>query len=841
MERLVRRLSIGVLWLAMLVVLFSPPPMGSTATTLPGSSQRLDAFIETLERNSLSYSPLAAQKFMQAARNEAGPQQLLHILEVTVLLSSSGSDAEFSDWNNLLIRIARQQGSQRYIDLARLNLLDRRMSQGDLAVGNQIEAIRDASSDWFVKSLANDLIAYRLAGENRTGAALKALQQAHDLIRDGEPEATFASATYFDILSVLLGKFDDVEGAVAASIQGDAALPRELRAPDFPTLRRLVNAGLAEGDEALARKAYAAFDRLARSVGDDDARLRAAAVCAQMNSVFERHAEVLACLRQVDVDRVTPRFMGLQAQVARGLARAHLGDLKGARADLAAIQAAEATRHFAWEALDRLPLLRARILVAEGRPQAAIEEERRYWVEHQRRVTADFHHSIGQLTEFLETDLANLRRNADLQRAMIRLQWLIGAMGTLIFLAAIGAVFLLRRQNARLVEAREQADSANAAKSLFLANISHEIRTPLNGILGMAQAVAGDELSPVQRERIDVLTRSGRGLLAILNDLLDLAKIEAGKLALEAVDFDLAAVISSSRHAFWAAAAAKDLALETHISPSAAGLYRGDPTRLRQIVDNLVANAIKFTPAGRVDVSVAAKDGQVEITVSDTGIGMSDEAAARVFSKFEQADATTSRRFGGTGLGLAIVNDLVTAMGGDISVSSQPGVGTTFRVSLPLARSAGAPSAPSQAIEAAPEAGPIVDSAPLRILAAEDHPVNQLVLRTLLSQFGWQVTLVGDGADAVEQFVSNDWDVVLMDIQMPRLDGAAAARQIRAHEADRGAPRTPLIALTADAMSHQTATYAAAGFDDYIAKPIDATSLLATISRVLARAPGVEA
>jgi CheY-like chemotaxis protein/anti-sigma regulatory factor (Ser/Thr protein kinase) len=376
--------------------------------------------------------------------------------------------------------------------------------------------------------------------------------------------------------------------------------------------------------------------------------------------------------------------------------------------------------------------------------------------------------------------------------------------------------------NQRLVQ-------ASNAKSAFLANISHEIRTPLNGILGLAQAISADQLAPEQAERIEVLKRSGMGLLAILNDLLDLAKIEAGRMTIEAAPFSPEEVLTASRNAIWATAEAKGLTVETVIDPSARGIYQGDGTRLRQIVDNLVSNAVKFTPTGSVKVSLSRSADRLILTVKDTGIGMTPEAAIRIFSRFEQAESSTTRRFGGTGLGLSICRELVKAMKGEITVSSAVGKGSTFVVTLPLERLSDNHIQPLPK----PEGQMLFNGPPLRVLVAEDHPVNQLVLKTLLAQLGINITLVGDGAQVLQRYQDEDWDIVLMDVQMPVMDGVAATRAIRALEQDRNRKPTPVIALTANNMAHQIEEYRKAGFSGHVPKPIDAMELIWSIRHQL--------
>jgi PAS domain S-box-containing protein len=376
---------------------------------------------------------------------------------------------------------------------------------------------------------------------------------------------------------------------------------------------------------------------------------------------------------------------------------------------------------------------------------------------------------------------------------------------------------------------KAEAEAASVAKSKFLATISHEIRTPMNGVLGMVQAMERDKLSRSQRERLGVIRRSGGALLAMLNDVLDLSKIEAGKLELEAHEFDLEELAHGAHAAFTAIASGKGLAFELAVDPQARGLYRGDSVRIRQIIHNLVSNAVKFTEAGQVRVAVSRLGPDVRIAVEDTGIGVPPERIPQLFETFVQADASTTRRFGGTGLGLSISAELAKAMGGDIEVRSVEGDGSTFTARLRLERLSDAP-AQRRSVPTALAAPARPD---LRVLAAEDNPINRLVLKTVLAQVGVTPALVDDGAAAVAAWRTQDWDLILMDVEMPVMDGPAAAQAIRTGEARAGRARTPIIALTANAMTHQRAEYLASGMDEVVAKPINVAELVAAMNAVL--------
>jgi signal transduction histidine kinase/FixJ family two-component response regulator len=379
-----------------------------------------------------------------------------------------------------------------------------------------------------------------------------------------------------------------------------------------------------------------------------------------------------------------------------------------------------------------------------------------------------------------------------------------------------------------LESARDAANAANVLKTQFLANMSHEIRTPLNGVLAMAEVMSMGELGDVQRERLGIIRQSGSLLLAVLNDVLDLSKIEAGKLSLVKEDFDLVPTLKSSAETFQVLAQGKGLEFRFTISDEAKGWWRGDADRLRQIVGNLLSNAVKFTPHGLVEaaVDVNAAGDTLRLIVRDSGVGIAPEKLPALFEKFTQADNSATRRFGGTGLGLAICRELTQMMGGAIDVESREGHGSTFTVELPLIR--GEATSPAH-IEAAHDSG----DRNIRLLAAEDNPTNQQVLAAVMESLGIDIDIVADGRQAVEAWKVGGYDLILMDIQMPVMDGIDAAREIREIEIAEQRKRTPIVALTANALTHQVDEYMAVGMDGHVAKPIEIAKLYEAISAAL--------
>ena len=385
---------------------------------------------------------------------------------------------------------------------------------------------------------------------------------------------------------------------------------------------------------------------------------------------------------------------------------------------------------------------------------------------------------------------------------------------------AVDAVRLMRGSAKALEKAEAEALEASRAKSAFLAMMSHELRTPMNGVLGLAHALRGTDLDKRQSEYLEMIEQSGHGLMTILNDVLDLSKIEAGKLELEVAPFDIRKLAAQIRLVWSETARLKGLDLTLEVDPETPAWLSGDAARVRQVLMNLVSNALKFTETGHVLVRVGPAEDGIVLTVADTGLGMSDEQIGRLFTPFAQGDRSTARRFGGTGLGLAICRQLAQMMGGEIGVVSTLGQGSSFAVRLAL------PAA--IALDDIVGTDAALDLAGVRVLVVDDNAVNQMVARAILEAVGVCVATEADGYTALARLRVEDFDVVLMDVHMPVMDGVEAVRRIRSGEG--GRVDLPVVALTADAMVGDAERLLAQGFDDAHPKPIQPAGLLATVA-----------
>jgi signal transduction histidine kinase/CheY-like chemotaxis protein len=388
----------------------------------------------------------------------------------------------------------------------------------------------------------------------------------------------------------------------------------------------------------------------------------------------------------------------------------------------------------------------------------------------------------------------------------------------------------LKNDARALSEARDIAQSANSAKSQFLANMSHEIRTPLNGVIGLAQVLAKTSLSTQQAEMLELIQSSGRTLQALLSDILDLARVESGRLELANEPFHLGRAVREAAQLHESSAEAKGLQFFVEIDDQTDRWIHGDIVRVKQILTNLVSNAVKFTQTGFVSLTVAPgpdRDGTptLRFSIEDTGIGFDSKTRERLFSRFEQADGAITRRFGGSGLGLAISRQLAEMMGGDLDCESEPGGGSAFILTIPFSPAEAPDAVPGLALEPASDAPPIV-----RVLLADDHPINRKLVEMILTGAHTELTSVENGAEAVQACRDRDFDIILMDMQMPVMDGLSATREIRLNEAVMGLGRTPIVMLTANALADHIASAEAAGADRHLAKPFDAAELLELIT-----------
>lgn len=570
-------------------------------------------------------------------------------------------------------------------------------------------------------------------------------------------------------------------------------------------------------------------------------------LCARIAAERSAPAKVLACLAPAAANLAAPdRRLQVLMLAQRALALAQLGRATAARADLARLRAIPislAPRDPHAEAL-----IEAYIDQAEGRGAEAFRKLDAWRRLDSQAETRAHSRSVTEMSSALDSELRakrdesrRLTEEVRLSRSLARASAVIALLLGVLVAGGVAWALHQRRVSRRFKDAQQHAEAANKAKSSFLAVMSHELRTPLNGMLGVGQALRAGTLTEEQRDQVDLIMDSGDTLLVLLNDILDLSKIEAGKLEIAPTVGDIVQTCSRLVNGYQPTAREKGVGLTFKLESEAPGLLMFDGVRVRQCLTNLVSNALKFTTHGKVEVALACyptDDGpqgfgrvRIRLRVADSGIGMNAATVAKLFRPFTQADASTTRNFGGTGLGLNITRRLVEMMRGEIRVESEEGLGSVFTIEM-LVDAAQPSELPVFESEAGDEEGGYVALQGRRVLVVDDHPVNRRVIRLFLEPFECDLIEAENGQQALDALEAAPVDIVLMDVNMPVMDGLEATRRLRR---DPRFSRLPVIALTADVMSSQIKTCLEAGCDAHVAKPIDLRNLLSAMDRCLAR------
>ncbi|MFN4295893.1 MAG: ATP-binding protein [Brevundimonas sp.] len=809
------------------------------ASTPPRTAMELARAVEA-RAAATSFDDLYAFGREAMTRNDReGLNRLYHVAWISL---NQGEFDQARRWNDRLAEAARRLGDDRYIAIARLNALTIRYDEGDTAAAAEMDRVAGTADDWFVQAHAVRVHALALMDQDRIGEGLERLAEMDSRVPDTEPYADTAHAGLWEMTGMGLMKLNDVAGATAAfgRYEIDYNAPDYPR-PDFDSLYNLARLSTQMGDGDTAHALYLAHHRLARRSGVEGLVVYDANLCAMTAEARRAWRDVLACLEPYGEDLGAAAFLAPQMLPRRAIARARLGMADAAADDLARIEGLQAAGEFREEGVSRVPLARAELLFAQGREAEAYRALRDHFLDNEVATARRFSAGLGQVTGDMQAQLDERRRqlamveaNAGLQEDVIRSQrWMVG-IAILFLLFAVGVLIWQLRQSRHLRDSRLRAHQANEAKSAFLANMSHEIRTPLNGVVAMADALARAELNPREHEMAEVIRSSGKTLERLLSDILDSAKIESGQITIERSPFHLGEAVHDITTLWGLRAEEKDVLLTARLDPALDRVVDGDAVRVRQILANLVSNALKFTSQGRITLTVEAREGDcVRFEVRDTGIGFDAEQKARIFSRFQQADGSITRRFGGTGLGLAISRDLARLMGGTLDCDSTPGEGSIFWFEIPL------PPAEAEAVQpAAPVDRADLTALPLKVLLADDHPANRKVIEVMLSQTAMDLTAVADGAEAVRAYGETDWDLILMDMQMPVMDGLTATREIRALEIEDARVRTPVLMLTANAMAEHVQAGREAGADGHLAKPITLAGLFEAMGDALAGQDG---
>tara|TARA_R110002167_G_scaffold1086_4_gene4673 strand:- start:634 stop:3129 length:2496 start_codon:yes stop_codon:yes gene_type:complete len=786
-------------------------------------AEALARFVEH-RASSTSFADLESFGERASARNDReGLNRLYH---VTWTLLNQGEFERASAWNRRLAEAARARRDERYVDIATLNALAIRYDKGEVSVAPEMADYVITGRDWFVRAHAARLAALSLIDQGRVGDGLQLLTRAQADIPDRAPFADTARAGIWEVVGMGLKDIDDVEGATDAfrKFEIDYSNPAYPR-PDFDSLYNLTKMAVRMGDLEHARSFAAAHNAVATRSDLPAVAVYDAALCALVADASRQSGGVLDCLKPYGEGLGDAAFLALDVLPPRAMARARTGDVAGARRDLEALRRLEPAAGGG----SRLREVQSEILLAQGRPAEAFALIRAYTADQDVAATRSFAAGVHQVTGDMQQQLAARRAQLDSARARTRLQWLVIAVGVIFLITVMAGLAWQVGQGRKLKAAQERAEAANRSKSEFLANMSHEIRTPLNGVVSMADALSRRDLDSSAHQMVELIRSSGATLGRLLTDILDSAKIEAGHLALEATVFDLKHTVNDIALLWRSKAEDQGLALVFELDPAAPKWVEGDAVRLRQILTNLVSNALKFTDRGTVTLSVSAEGGdRIGFSVRDTGIGFDAEQKARIFQRFEQADGSITRRFGGTGLGLAISTALVDLMGGVLDCDSVPGQGAVFTFEIDLPQAEPTVAAPVPAANTAE-----IAEQPLRILLADDHPANRKVIEIMLAATAMELVTVENGSQALDAFVEGEFDLVLMDMQMPVMDGLTATQAIRAFEATRGGNRAAILMLTANAMAEHVTQSLAAGADGHLTKPITLAALFTAMTDAL--------
>ena len=769
------------------------------------------------------------EQWGEAAAKRQDREGLRRLQYVSLVLMNQSEYGKFDHWNGLLAKKAQAQGDHRYVIMARLNKLKALHDEGDDSANNQIAQLAASEPDWFARIHAIVFQANVLIDQNMSGDALKLLSQAQDLIPEADPAASDAQADIWETIGIALMKLKDLGGSAKAFQRAnfefaDQSFPR----PDFDDVYNMAHLAVEVGDGGMARQLASIHHHLTMRSDlphldswDDN-------LCAMVAESFGPPREVLDCLKGLDAKLTGAEFLAPRMLPMRAIASARLGDLDRARADLDRMLALKAHGGFEPQAFAREPEAQAELLAAEGKPSEAFELLRSYHRQHAQDEAHMVNAGVRQLTGELQTQLETARKSVALQQTVVRSQRWLELVASLLILGGVAVVVWQRRQARRLRVAQLRAELASKSKSEFLSNMSHEIRTPLNGVVGVADLLAGAGLPERERKMAELIRDSGRTLERLLSDVLDLAKVEAGQLTIEETPFQAADLVRAVAELHRPKAEAKGLELNTKIAPELDAWFVGDSVRVRQIITNLASNAVKFTETGSVSiVAEQPSPGVIRLSVIDTGVGFDAAAKGRLFARFQQADGSITRRFGGTGLGLAICRQLATLMGGTMDCESEPGRGSRFWFEAEFKAASGLEGLADEESLGLPE------ERALHILVADDHPTNLVVVRMMLEQLGIEISTVDNGALAVVAAAERPFDVILMDMQMPVMDGLEAVRRIRQREAAMGAARTPILMLSANAGSDHRDESRIAGADGHVAKPITLASLTAALAEVL--------
>jgi signal transduction histidine kinase/ActR/RegA family two-component response regulator len=811
-------------------------------------AQRLDQLVQEIGAQEVRNPPRDNEDIERAGRRalrDRGQARLYGLWRVLYAYKSNQIESRFDAWAKLAREAAAHDHDTQLATLVELETLAYRHET------HGFRAFTDGDWRKYLSQSGPDIRVMagieRVRHLGQVGRWAEAARLAADLQIDLERRGRIAQpvlAELHQVHSYTLSDIGDKEGSLdhmAQAVQLDERDAFHIR--KIERLYDIAYTAADLGEMGVAQRMADLHHKMVVADGDKDLLTWDQHLCGRIALILNQPRKVLDCLRgsEAELDNPSRRLQVILLR-QRAQAQAQLGMAAAARADLERLK--NVPNVLTQRDAHTEALIQAYIDQAEGRGDVAFRELDAWRRANSAETEKAHARSVAEMSAALDSELRakrdesrRLTEEVRLSRSLARASAVIALLLGVLVAGGIAWAVHQRRASRRLKGAQEHAEAANKAKSAFLAVMSHELRTPLNGMLGLAQALRAGTLTPEQREQVDLIMDSGDTLLVLLNDILDLSKIEAGKLEIAPTVGDLVRTCARLVGGCQPTAREKGVTLTFALESEAPGPLMFDGVRVRQCLTNLVSNALKFTTEGKVEVALACypdREGRIRVRlrVSDTGIGMSEATVAKLFRPFTQADASTTRNFGGTGLGLNITRRLVEMMRGQIRVESEEGRGSVFTIDM-LVDAADASELPASEDVAGREDD--VRFAALhgrRVLVVDDHPVNRRVIRLFLEPFECELIEAENGQEALDALERGPVDLVLMDVNMPVMDGLEATRRLRA---DPRFARLPVIALTADVMSAQIKTCLEAGCDAHVAKPIDLRNLLSVMDTCLAR------
>ena len=805
----------------------------------------LQSVYDLMSSQDFAYDPQEVDKAGDRALRLSGDARIYALWHVLYAYQNDQDDADLIKWRDRILAVAHSQDDPALEQMARFVYQAYRNDTEDYALidDDDWRTYMETSS----KALRNIVTVEKVRQDFHFARLADVIDQGDSLIMRLQADGDGANALQLvahQLVSQALVRVGDYD----AYLDHAVAMARLARSNAFFSQKMDMVYDLAlEAARENDSKAAEALQRLhagyVKTYNITDLVRWDENLCAHVESDVQNYPGVIRCLSDSSVVQHGPTgALDIEKLKMLIAAYAHTGETTKARTYLAMLNAAPKTIYPRHDMLFETAV-EAYLLHADGHNAEAFDKLDQWSAgmkDHLENTRVSAMHNLYQA---LRKELDRKSAESELLARQVQMgRWLSAAacvIAVLLALLVAGGLLWairIRRMQWRLKAAHDDAEAANEAKSRFLAVMSHELRTPLNGVLGMAQALHKEALSPPQKEQIGILVDSGKTLMALLNDVLDMSRIEAGKVELVPVPGTLRQMIERVIHTYAAVAREKGLSLHCDIAESAMPQMMFDPLRVYQCLSNLVSNALKFTEKGEVAIVATAERKshgyRVRIEVRDTGIGMSRSTIDKLFEAYSQGDASTARKYGGAGLGLSISRRLAELMGGGLSVTSEEGLGSSFVMIFEAMDAAMEPGEGAAAAELIAEAPIVTEMSRRRILLVDDHPVNRRVARLFLEPFNFSITEATDGQEALDADMSQ-YDLVLMDLNMPRMGGLEACRIFRASEAP--GKHVPIVALTADAMKDQIEACDAAGMDAHISKPILMEKLIETVTALLDR------